>query len=192
MIDYYIFHQIAIILINILCILLGFLVYKKSARKELRGLFLIITILLLAWVNFVFFGRVIVYQNPEITLSFLRIAWFVTPLVFLFLYFFIINLVDKKQRYKRLSILFIFLGVSASLMAGFTDLVVKNIRFVGNVLALRYGNGMYPFLIAVFILMIGALLPLYWEYAHFFSREKKKNTIFFDWYFSFLFIKYYF
>ncbi|MCD6412274.1 hypothetical protein J7K91_01145 [bacterium] len=157
-------NQILVLLINLLAIIIAFLVLKHSPHKKIKKIFLFMTFLMLFWVDFAYFPRLLGKEFPFLALFFLKIAWLVTPLFFTSLYFLAIFLLEKERKYKNLTKLVIFFGLLSTFLTGFTDLVVADIKFAGPYLAIEYGPAMLPFLAMISFLIFATLFPLFREY----------------------------
>ena len=124
------FNQIFILFINVLGVIVGKVVFFENPRLTLNRLFTATILLMLLWVNFAYFPRLIGQTNPQLALTLLKIAWFVTPPFFTLLYFLAVFLTDSQHKYRKLHILIGILGVSSASITGFSDLVVSGIHFV--------------------------------------------------------------
>ena len=164
MVPFHTLNQILIPVINFLAVAIGFLVYKHNPKGKVNRLLLIMVIYMLLWVDFAYIPRLIGVQNSILALTLLKIAWFATPLLFVFLYFLIIFLVKKEKEYQILNWLILGLGLFASYLAGFTNLVVENLRSVGPYLGINYGKAMLPFLGIVTFIMLATLFSFFREY----------------------------
>lgn len=164
MIPFFYFNLILIILINILAISIGFLVYKHNPRGKINRTLILMTLFMILWVDFAYIPRLIGQENLDLSLSLLKVAWFVTPLFFASLYFLTIYLLEKEKKYKILTIFVLPSGLLAAFLTGFTNLIVASIRFVGPDLAINYGSAMLPFLGIIIFLLFATLYPLFKEY----------------------------
>lgn len=167
MVSFLVLNKVLVVLIDVIAVLIGFLVYKNNPKGKINRMLVLMTIFMLVWVNFAYIPRVIGITNSDLALLFLRIAWFITPLFFTALYFLVIYLIEeieKKEKYKTLSKFVLFFGLLAAFLAGFTNLVVSSIRFVGPDLAINYGSAMLPFLGMISFLICATLYPLFKEY----------------------------
>ncbi|MCK4918762.1 MAG: hypothetical protein KAS01_00045 [Candidatus Pacebacteria bacterium] len=132
---------------------------------------------MLIWIDFAFLARVI--QNQiYFTILFLKVAWFVTPVFFLFLYFFTIYLIKESYKYRFLSMVVLLIGVITTVFTGLTDLVVSDANFVGSDLRIVYGLGMVPFLIVVLLIIYFTLYPLIKKYLSVSTKERIKLEYF--------------
>ncbi|MDP3995723.1 MAG: ATP-binding protein, partial [bacterium] len=122
------------------------------------------TLYLLLWVDFAYLPRLIGMETPDLALTFLKVSWFVTPLFFAFLYFLIVYLTEKEEKYSLLSKFVLFFGILTAFVTGFTDFIVESIRFVGPYMAINYGRGMMFFLAVIIFMILATLYPLFKEY----------------------------
>lgn len=157
-------NKFLIVLINVAAILLGFFVFKNNPKGRVNTIFAFMVLFMLVWVNFACIPRLIGEANPDLALLLLRVAWFVTPLFFTSLYFLVIYLLEKEKNYRTLSKFVLLFGLLAAFIAGFTDLIVSSIRFVGPDLAINYGPAMLPFLGIISFLTFATLYLLFKEY----------------------------
>ena len=166
-------NQILVFLIDMGGVLLGVIVLLHNRKERVNQLFAIAVVLMLVWVNFAYFARVIGSSNPELALRFLHVAWFVTPAFFVFLYFLAIHLAGLPQKYPVLNTAVGALGAGTAYVTGFTDLVVKDIGFIGEAVRIVYGQGMFGFLAVITVFVGVTLFLVYHGYHHLGSAEKQ-------------------
>lgn len=169
-----IYNKILVILIDLIGILLAILVYRNNPKGLVNRIFLIMVVLMFSWVNFAYFARLVAQSQVGLSLLYLKIAWLATPLLFVFLYFLVIYLLQKEKEYRVLNKIIIITGGIIAFVTGFTSLVVEGIKFTNGDLAIVYGKGMIPFLGVVFLFMCATLYILLKEYLRFSPREKRK------------------
>ena len=80
------YNKILVLLIDFVGVWLAAIVYRQQPRRKLNKIFVWMVILMFFWVNFAYFARLIGREQPSLSLLSLRIAWVVTPLLFVFLY----------------------------------------------------------------------------------------------------------
>jgi signal transduction histidine kinase len=179
MIEFLVINKVLIFLINAIALWLAFLIcYNNPAAKKINRLFVLMTASMLLWVNFAYFARFVGETQPEKSLFFIKIAWFVTPLFFLFLSLLAVYIIKETKKYWFLNKIALFLGVTTAFVAGFTNLIIEGIKFEnGNLIAI-YGKGMLPFLAAVMFLMCATLYPLFRKYSKSLGIERKKIQYF--------------
>lgn len=153
-------NKIAIVAINLIAIslIVTVLNHNKFKDRKIQTLVLM-AVSMLSWVDCAYLARV--FGNiPNISIIFLKIAWFATPIVFFSTY--LISVVIAKGEKQNRFINFAMLGVAGvlSLMTGFTNLIINGTKFTNGILDIVYGSGFYPFMIGIFILMLFTLLPL--------------------------------
>ena len=178
MIEFLLINKVLIFLINAVALWLAFLVYHNNPKREINKLFILMTVSMLLWVNFAFLARYVGQGQIYQSLLFIKIAWFVTPLLFLFLSLVAVYIIKEEKKYRLLNKIVLFLGVIAAFITGFTNLVIKGIKFENGNLIVVYGKGMMPFLAAVMFLMYTTLYPLFKKYFKSLEEEKKKIEFF--------------
>ncbi|MDD3491859.1 MAG: histidine kinase N-terminal 7TM domain-containing protein [Candidatus Pacebacteria bacterium] len=159
-----IFVKATLVAINVLAVFLGALVYFQDRKSKLFQIFGVVSLLSLLWINFAYIPRIIGRENLEISLLIFRVAWFVTPLFFASLYFLVLYILKKNKDYKLLSRVVFYSSLLASFIAGFSDLVVKNIQFTDLYMTIDYGKAILLFLGLIFFLIISTLFILLKEY----------------------------
>ena len=168
------YNKILIVFIDFLGIWLGIVTYLYIQKKSLARIFLSSIGAMFLWVNFAYVARLIGQQRPNLGLISLKIAWFATPLLFVLLYFLVVFYLNKEKKYSILNKIIFFSGLVVSLITVFTNLIVKDIEFVGSDLTIIYGQGMFPFLGIVFLFMCAPLYILFKEYIMSKSEERIK------------------
>jgi len=94
------FHKFFITMMNAIGVWLVLVVFLSNRDKRESKLFMLMTLSMIGWTNFALFARLI--ENPQLSLIILKIAWFVTPPFFLFIYLFTIRLVHISEKVKTL------------------------------------------------------------------------------------------
>lgn len=168
------YNKILIILIDSIGFWLVVTVYRYIPKKKLNKIFLGSIISMFLWVNFAYFARLIGQQQTYLALICLKISWFATPFLFVFLYFLVVCYLNKEKEYSVLNKIIFFGGVITALTTGFTGLVIKEIEFVGTDLTIIYGKGMFPFLGIILFFMCVPLYLLFKEYIKCLPKEKVK------------------
>ncbi len=171
-------NKLIVFLISAIAIWLGGLVYFNNPRGKINRIFVVMVVLMLSWVNFAFFARLIGPDTSDLSSLFLKIAWFVTPPFFVLLYFLIIYLLNKEREYQFLSKVVLLVGGITTLVVGFTDLIIKGIKFVDEDLTIIYGVGMLPSLGIIFFLILATLYPLMKGYLKSPLKERGKIEYF--------------
>ena len=175
-IDALLTHKLFIFLINAVGIYLSYVVYFKNRKPFANKLFVLMMISMFFWVDFAYFARVV--DSSELSLLFLKIGWFVSPILFLLIYFFTLNLIKEEKKYKYLSKMVAVFGVGAAFITGLSDLVLKEVIFVNNNLEIVYGAAMIPFLCVICFLTCATLCPLSKKYFSISIQEKLKIQYF--------------
>ncbi len=173
--DFSFFNKLIVFLIDIIAVWIGVLVCSSKPRKKINWIFILMVILMLFWVNFAFFARLVGAANFSLSSLFLKIAWFVTPLFFVFLYFLVVYLIEQEKKYRVLSVFVSVFGITATLVTGFSNLVIDDLIFINGDLTIAYGKGMFPFLGIIFFLICTTLYPLIRTYLKSSSEEKKEK-----------------
>jgi signal transduction histidine kinase len=158
-------NQFLVLLINLLGTFLGVTVYRRQPEGAVNRIFLVTIILMLLWVDFAYAPRLIGRANPDLALFCMRIAWTATPLFSTSLYFLTIYLTHCQSSFQTLHWAVGGLGLSATFLAGFTDLVVDGIHVIDDSIAIDYGPGMWPFLGIITLIVAATGLAFYWSYS---------------------------
>src|SRR5262245_50058930 len=123
-------NRLLILLINLVAAFLGVAVYRHAPKETVNRILLGTIVLMLVWVNFAYAPRLIGETNPDVAVVLLRIAWTATPLFSASLFFLVTFLTDSQARFRTLEWLVGLLAVGATLLAGFSDLVIEGIQVV--------------------------------------------------------------
>jgi len=167
------YNKILILLIDFIGVWLAIIVYNNNPKGKLNKIFLGMIVSMFSWVNFAYLAHLIGKHQIYLTLIFVKIAWVATPILFILLYFLVLYYLKKEKEYKILSLAILFGGVILSLLTAFTDLIIKDIEFVGIDLSIIYGKGMIPFLGIMFFLMC---VPLYFLFKEYIKSELKERV----------------
>ena len=168
------YNQILVAFINLIGLWLAFVVIRFSPLRWMKGMFLAMVILMFFWVDGAYFARLVGKKNIFLALILLKMAWFVTPLLFMCLYFLGVYLFGEKKKYSYLNKFVLISGFLASIVTGITNLVVKEIVFLDHQLSIVYGKGMLPFLGIVFFIMCATLFVLFKEYSKRFGETRMR------------------
>jgi len=160
-----------VFLINAIGIVLIFLVYFSNPRARLNQIFVAMTFLMFIWVDFAFLARL--EGQAERSLLWIRIAWAITPLLFSFIYFFVIYLIRIEKKYKLLNIFNLFLGILFIFITLFTDFIIKDIKFDTGILSIIYGKLIFLGFGTIFYLTVLSFILLLRRY--FTSSEKEEK-----------------
>lgn len=169
-----IYNQLFVILINLTAIWLCYLMIKNNGKDSLTKIFLAMAISMFCWVNFSFLARILAHSNPNFAIVSLKIAWFATPFLFVFLYFFIINLIKRQDEHRTLTKYVIIGALIIAIMAGFTDLVISGTTFVNIYYTIIYGKAMYFYLGVGLSLFAAPIYFLSKEYSGLTSQVKEE------------------
>ena len=168
------YNKILVGLIDFFGIWLGVMVYRHNPKGKLNRIFVAMMIIVLFRVNFALFPCLVGQNNNPLSLMFLKIAWFATFLFFVIIYHFVISFLKQERKHLFLTKTALLFGVVAALIAGFTDWVIKEIKFIDEDLIIIYGKGLAPFLGAILFLVSFTIYLLFKEYiqAPFYKKIK--------------------
>ena len=178
MIEFFLVNKVLIFLINAVALWLAFLVYHNNPKEKINKLFILMTASMLFWVNFAYLARFVGQNQIHQSLLFIKIAWFVTPLFFLFISLVAVYIIQEERKYWFLNKMVLFLGAAIAFITGFTGLVIEGVKFENGNLIVIYGKGMLLFLAIGLFLMLSALYPLFKKYFKSLKEEKKKIEFF--------------
>ena len=168
------YNKILVLLIDFIGVWLAIIVYNNNPKGKLNKIFFGMIVAMFFWVNSAYLAHLIGEYQIYLTLIFVKIAWIATPILFILLYFLVVYYLNKEKEHKALSSAVLFSGAIMVLTMGFTNLVVKEIEFIGTDLIIIYGRGMLPFLGMVFLFMCASLYLLFKEYVRCLPKEKIK------------------
>jgi len=166
------YNKILILLIDFIGVWLAIIVYNNNPKGKLNKVFLGMIASMFFWVNFAYLARLIGRQQSYWSLICLKIAWFATPFLFVFLYFLVLYYLKKESKYRILSLAILFGGIILSLLTAFTNLIVENIEFIGTDLTIIYGKGVFLFLGIGVFLICAPLYLLFEEYVRCLPKER--------------------
>ncbi|MEA1936587.1 MAG: ATP-binding protein [Patescibacteria group bacterium] len=166
------YNKILILLINFITIWLAIIVYNNDRKGELNKIFLGMMISMFLWVDFAYLARLVGQQAPDLGLVFLKIAWSFSPFLFISFYFLIIFYLNKEKQYSVLNKVIFLSGLIIFLVTISTNLVIREMEFVGVDLAIIYGKGILPFFGIIFFFMCISLYLLFKEYTKCMSKKK--------------------
>jgi signal transduction histidine kinase len=152
--DFLDFHKLAIVVIDTIALWLVILVVSNSEKKKEKLLFVLMTLGMILWVNFAYLARIV--DSVDFSILFLKIAWFVTPPFFLFIYYFSLSILKVGGKYKGLTIVNSVITIISSILV-LGDYVIDNRKIVEGSLAIEYGNAMWPFMAGVAVLMFSVI-----------------------------------
>ena len=178
MIELPIYNKILVLLIDIIAAWLVFFVYQEGPKKKLNRIFIFMAASMFIWVNFAYLARIIGRDQIYLSLLFLKIAWFVTPLFFTFLYLLVIHTIKKEKKYNLLTSAVLFAGISLAIITSFTNLIVDGVNFTNGNLEIIYGGGIGIFLGIGLFLICATLYPLFKNYFKLSPKTKRKIQFF--------------
>ncbi|MBI1863873.1 hypothetical protein HYS03_01555 [Candidatus Woesebacteria bacterium] len=154
------FNKIAIIVINFVAVSLVLTVLNHNKLKDRKSqIFVLMGISMLGWVDFAYLARIF-GRMPEISIIFLKIAWLSTPFVFFFTYMTSTLLAREGKQNKIITISLLVVAIILGIATAFTNLTIAGIKYTNGILDIVYGNGFFPYLGGVFIMMFFTLAPL--------------------------------
>ena len=164
-----------IFLIDSIGIWLALIVHRANPKARISQVFIAMTAISIIWITLAAGARILAIHgyNLNYSLISLKIAWFVTPWLFFFLYYFTILLIEGTRKYATLTKINLTLAVVSSIVVLF-NLVLAGIKFIDGILYLSYGKAISFFLASIFIMMSSELYPLFRGYKNF-SEDKRKQ-----------------
>ncbi len=171
--DLRLFTTTVVAIINVLGIGLIFLSYSSKSKDRPTKIFIQMTLIMLVWVNFAYLARI--PEQGNLSLLWIRIAWALTPFLFVLIYFFAKSFtrknIDKNTKIALLGIGLIYLVITL-----FTNLIIKDVSLDPyGTLQIIYGNFILSYFGIVFLLTIlGASVLLKKLYSTQNKEEKKK------------------
>ncbi len=165
--------KVLVFLINVIGISLILTVLIEDIKPVIRKIFILMNILVFVWVDLAFLARLV--GQTDLALLFIRIAWSITPLLFVLVYSFIINILEKSKQYKILTVTSYITGVIFLLLTLFTHLIIADTLFENNILQIMYGQLIWLFfgIIAMHTLINFYLLIKYYK-----NKKTPKETKF--------------
>lgn len=172
-VNFPLFNQLVVIGINVVGIVLATLVVlRNSLRDRLTSVYLIMTVLMLLWIDFAYLARVVGEQNLVLAELFLRIAWVATPPFFAYVYMISMHLLrlDKKRIVLHRTVILSSLVLSAA--TAFGDIIIAGVSFSGRNLDIQYGAGFYPFLAVITLYIVATLVPMFMTKVASFRKQR--------------------
>lgn len=175
----YKFFIVLIVLIDIIGAWLAYWVYRSNPKGKINRLFVVMTVFMFIWVTLAAGARILAAYgfSLDYSLHLLKIAWFVTPLLFSALYLFSIFVIQGEKKYALLTKIIFLLNILSSFIV-LTNLILVDVTFSKGELSFVYGKGIVPFLAVVFFTICATLYPLFKKYITL-AREKKKRMQFY-------------
>lgn len=155
-------NDLPVLLIDAISVALAAtMILHNTLRDQKTYIFIAMAILMLAWVNFAYFARLVGANDPFLAEQFLRIAWVATPPFFGFLHLVALHLVERHRQYRTLSIIILISSGLLGFTAIVSDFVIGGITFAPNFhLDIIYGKYLFVFLGITFVYMLASVLPL--------------------------------
>lgn len=148
-----VFNEVAIIAINFIALTLIITVFNHDKLKEKRSvIFVLMGISMLVWVDGAYSARILgnIYN---LSLFFIKIAWFATPFVFFFSYMTAISLTGREDKNHIITKILFILAIFAGLVTLFTNFTISGEKFTNGIVDIRYGSGFYPYLGIALLMM---------------------------------------
>jgi signal transduction histidine kinase len=131
------------------------------------------TIAILIWVDFTYLSRRT--SDYEIATFYLRLAWAVTPILFVSIYVFILVSLDMVRKRKIVLFGLITLGIITTIVIMQTSLIISGIAYLDGKFAIAYGSGLWPFFGFILILIILSVVSLLPVIMSSYPSEKKRK-----------------
>jgi len=129
--------QIIVLIINATGMALVVTVVTGKLRDLLKIIFALMTVLMFVWVDLAFAARLV--DQTDLGLIYIRIAWSVTPILFVLLYAFIATFLRVLDRHKYFILFSIPVGLIFLFIVPFSDHVISDINYVDGILEIKYG-----------------------------------------------------
>ncbi|MBN1169236.1 hypothetical protein JXA63_05090 [Candidatus Woesebacteria bacterium] len=150
-------------------------IISSPLKKILKRIFVMMSVLMFVWVDCAFLARQV--GQTELSLFFIRVAWSITPILFILIYSFIVNFLDVTDKYKLLSIISYFVGIIFMFITLTSDLIISGISFQNGVLNIIYGKFVWAFFGAVTVYTIVNFYLLFKYYLSQNTDELLKKRI---------------
>lgn len=155
-------NLLLVLAINIIGVLLGVtIVTRNSFRDKITSVFVVMTMLMLMWIDFAYLARLVGNQNYDLGELFLRLAWMATPPFFAYVYLMTVHILQSEHKARFISACLIILSLILSLITAFTNYIIAGTTFSGNVLDIIYGPGFYPFLVVISLYIVATFIPMF-------------------------------
>ena len=167
-------NRIIVITINAIGFFLLMLVIisDKKFKSKLTKLFIGMSIAMFLWIDFAYLSRTITDYNTSLT--FLRIAWIVTPVFVILLYHFTIQLIGVFKHIYIVDLALLAIG-SLLTVLGTSGYIVKSISRLNGNINIIYGDGIFLYLVLVFLIVITTIIILFMRYPKLESNLKKQT-----------------
>ncbi len=154
-----------------------FLVYSSEPKSKLTKYFILMTITMFIWVDFAWLARI--PGQADRALLWIRIAWSISPLLFIFVYYFAGKFVNLGKKYRYLNYLLIFIGAVLFFVILFSNFIIKDIGFnESGVLQIIYGELILYFFGTIFFLSVLSLWAFFRELFQTRNIEEKRKIKF--------------
>jgi len=174
--DFVLISKIFIYLINLLGFWLAFWIYLFNRKSRINQTFLILTLLILLWIDFAYLANLPSQLNRA--LFWVRLNFGVISLFFISAYFFSIYFPQEQKRFPILDKAVLGIGIIFFLASIFTDLIIKNVEFKEWGADIIFGRGKDIFFSVIIILTFLILYNLFKKYFTLPKQEKLKIQYF--------------
>ncbi len=168
-------NKITVFLINVISLTLLVTILFSNLNIILKRIYTLMIFLMLIWVDFAFLARL--SGSAEVGLFFIRLAWSITPLLFVLIFAFMVNFFQVYDRYKRLTGFLYILGALFLFITPLTNLIIKDIFFQQEILHIMYGKLVWLFFGAVAFLTFSSFVVLVRQYRVNPADHKLKGSI---------------
>ncbi|MCX6764182.1 MAG: ATP-binding protein [Candidatus Nealsonbacteria bacterium] len=156
-------YQVLVFLITFLGGWLAFWVYFFNPKEKMNQWFFLMTIFLLLWAIFAYFGA---SSQVSISIILYRLNWGVIPLAALATYFFVVYFPKEEKRYPFLEKIIIIVTLFFCFISFFTDLIIKDVNSKewGNEVVFGKLGDTFSIVSAILlIILLGQLLKKYFK-----------------------------
>lgn len=154
--------KITVLLIDAIAVYLAIVVYRDNKKGELNKIYILMTFLMMCWVNFAYIPRFLITPIVyPLSLILLKIAWIATPLFFYLLYYITIVLIKKKEKHALLSKAVLFISILSAVVTGFTNYIITGLEVIDGIVTINYGPWMYPFLCTIIFIIFATIYPVF-------------------------------
>ncbi|GEM_PF-1003727 len=167
--------QIIVLVINATGAALVITVITGKLRNLLKVIFAFMTVLMFIWVDLAYAARLV--GEADRGLVYIRIAWSVTPMLFVLLYAFIATFLRIVHKHKFYILFSLPVGILFLLIIPFTDLVIADIAYINGTLEIKYGSLVWFFFAQVAFYTIISFILLISQYRNKETSPEIKSRI---------------
>ena len=170
--DILLIHKIIVILIDAICILLGFWIYFANRKSKIHQTFSLMTLFLFIWITFGYFGSVVFRENILLSSISARINVAAVCLFFIPFYFFSVYFPIEAKRRPFLDKFILVFWTSLCFLSLSTSWVVQSVESGHLVYGDILGN---IFLLMSLLVAVIVLVLVFKKYFRIPAREKIKT-----------------